>query len=852
MDTVKSRSMRKWVVIFFWILMIVISFQASDRLTTGIIESSSLTDATTQAGKGQLLYQERFNLTSNTAEQIVVIELNNSQNIQSNQWRNFTLFLTLYLNQTYYPHNYTQVYSEPILLMANQPDIASTFVSKDKTVGLIFLSGLQNQLGDIQGDVKNIRENLTNIINDPQIIYDYAIKYTGNPLITYTLPSKGDIGNIKLILTGSLANFSDIVTVAKQALDSSEIIAVIVVLIILAFVFRSPLGLVIPLISMVSALFPTYLVTWIFSEYNIVQVNDFLPAIIAMIGIAVAIDYNLFNLTRYKEEFHKRKAQGLLDGKWTKSDIRQAELESASIMTRTSGTAVMYSGFSVIIGFVSLLILRSEFANGLAIAVSIVIVFSVITARTLTPAILGLFGRYIDWPDITTRSNQAIKDIQEQKVISNIWVKWSNLVMKHAWTFLILGILFIVPVTFLSLQTNLGFDTVKNLPKGTESRDGYEILNEKFDLGSANPYQVLIDTGVKNGVFNASIINAVNHLGEWAKTYSEKSPSNGPQLNFSSVNSVSYSWNRETGKTVELNLTLINQILNMPDIYDVNHTKPAFMKNFNATVNNIPASAIINKVNTSVANSTILISITSNLDQGSSDAWGLVVKIRTEVAKLFDPLGVKTYVFGFAASFYDTEQSMYGNTPIMLAFAVTMIFIALMILFRSLLLPAKAIITISGSILFSLGTLVYIFQQGNFLWLINGEKVGGITFFIPIFLFTIVLGLGMDYSIFIISRIREEYEKGTNAHDAVGIGLSKTAYVVTNAAVVMIATFLVFAFTPILFLKTVGVAMAVAILIDASVSRMILLPSAMALVGKWNWYLPNWIKKIIPNIKLVH
>ena len=259
----------------------------------------------------------------------------------------------------------------------------------------------------------------------------------------------------------------------------------------------------------------------------------------------------------------------------------------------------------------------------------------------------------------------------------------------------------------------------------------------------------------------------------------------------------------------------------------------------------------VNNVNSTLANSTLLIQISSNLDQGSSQAWTLVVKIRDKVNELF-PSGVKTYVFGFAASLYDTEQSMYGNTPIMLTFAVILIFIALMILFRSLLLPAKAIITISGSILFALGSLVYIFQQGHFLWLIQGEQIDGITFFIPVFLFTIVLGLGMDYSIFIISRIREEYEKGATPHDAVGIGLSKTANVVTSAATVMIATFLVFAFAPILFLKTMGVAMAVAILVDATVSRMILLPSAMALAGRWNWYLPKWLDKIIPHIKLEH
>ncbi len=848
---VKSRSKTKWLIIGFWILMIAVSFTARDKLSSNIATSNSLTDTSTQAGKGQQLYEQRFNITSNSATQILIIELNNGSNILSPQWSNFTFFLTLYLNDTYASRNYTTIISQPLALKAGLTDVADSMVSKDHLDGLIYMTGQQKNL-DYTVDVKNIRNEMKGFISDPSSFYNYVTaNYTHNSNITaLLLPSSNEIQNIHIILTGSLANYVDIVAVAKQAFDSSEVIAVIVFLIILAFVFRSPLGLVIPFISMVAALFPTYLITYILSQFNIIQINDFLPAIIAMIGIAVAIDYNLFSLTRYKEEYHKRKAQGLLDGDWTGDAIRHAELESSAVMNKTSGTAVMYSGFCVLIGFLSLLILRSDFSNGLALSVSIVIVFSVITARTLTPAILGLFGRYLDWPNITTRANKSIKETQEKKEIRNIWTRWSNLVMKHALPFLILGILIIVPVTLLSLQTNLGFNTVKNLPPGTESRDGFEILSQKFDLGSTTPYQILIDTGKTNGVFDPAIINATNQLANWAIHYNDTK--NGKLLNFSSVSSLSVYTNASTGAITTFNASQITSILHSPDAYynpQINKTVPNYSKLFFVETQLKP---YVDVSNTTQVNNTLLIDISSNLDQGSSEAWSLVVKIRNEVNDLFGKLGVKTYVFGFAASFYDTEQSMYGNTPLMLTFAVVFIFIALMVLFRSLLLPTKAILTISGSILFALGMLVYVFQQGNLLFLINGEKIGGITFFIPVFLFTIVLGLGMDYSIFIISRIREEWEKGASPHDAVGLGLSKTANVVTSAATVMVATFMVFAFAPILFLKVMGVAMSIAIIVDATVSRMIILPAAMALAGRWNWYLPNWLKKIIPEIKLEH
>lgn len=849
--SIKNRRRIKWLIIAFWFLMIAVSISAPEKLTGNIALSSSLTDPNTESGQGQQLYNERFNVTSESATQVLIIELNNGSNIQSNQWRNFTLYLTLYLNETYYSRNYTTIMSEPLALKAGLTDIADSMVSKDHLNGLIYMSGLKDNL-DSTNDVNNIRDQMKELINDPTSFYNYVTdNYTHNQNITELfLPEINNVKQIHIILTGELANFVDIETVAKDTFDSSEVIAVIVVLVILAIVFRSPLGMIIPFISMVASLLPTYLLTYILSQFNIVEINDFLPAVIAMIGIAVAIDYNLFSLTRYKEEFHKRKAQGLLDGKWSKEDIHLAELESSSVMNKTAGTAVMYSGISVLIGFLSLLILRSDFANGMALGVSIAIVLSVITSRTLTPAILGLFGHYLDWPNVFTRAHKRIKESQEKREVKNIWTKWSKLVMNHSISFLILGIIIIVPLTTLSFQTNLSFDTVKSLPAGTESRDGFEILSGKFDIGSTNPYQVLIDTGKTNGVFDSSIINATNNLADWAIHYSDKV--NGKDLNFTSVSSLSVNTNASTGQITTYNASQITDILNQPDfVYNpmINQSMPNYYKILFVETHLHPYVDVSNEIQ---SNNTLLISITSNIDQGSSEAWSLVVKIRNKLDEYFGSLGVKTYVFGYAASFYDTEQSMYGNAPMMLAVAVILIFISLMILFRSILLPAKAILTISGSILFALGSLVWIFQQGNFLWIVAGEQTDGITFFIPVFLFTIVLGLGMDYSIFIISRIREEWEKGSSAHDAVGIGLSKTASVVSNAATIMIVTFVVFALAPILFLKTVGIAMAIAILVDATVARMILLPSAMALAGKWNWYLPKWLARILPEIKLEH
>ncbi|MCE7736035.1 MAG: MMPL family transporter [Candidatus Heimdallarchaeota archaeon] len=264
-------------------------------------------------------------------------------------------------------------------------------------------------------------------------------------------------------------------------------------------------------------------------------------------------------------------------------------------------------------------------------------------------------------------------------------------------------------------------------------------------------------------------------------------------------------------------------------------------------------------INWDNGNNTIRITLTTPVDPGSPAGWELIDDIREKVSELFDYEDVEgAYVTGMSAMFKDSKDEMYVNVPQMLLLAVVLIFLALLVLFRSIVLPIKAILTISGSILFALGSLVMVFEYGWFndvtiagyqIW---SAEVVGITYFLPVFLFTTILGLGMDYSILIISRIKEEYDKTGDMDEAVGTGLAKTAGVITSAATVMVATFLVFAGAPMLILKMMGMAMAIAIVVDATISRIILLPAAMKLLGKQNWWLPKWLDKILPRLDLEH
>jgi uncharacterized membrane protein YdfJ with MMPL/SSD domain len=190
---------------------------------------------------------------------------------------------------------------------------------------------------------------------------------------------------------------------------------------------------------------------------------------------------------------------------------------------------------------------------------------------------------------------------------------------------------------------------------------------------------------------------------------------------------------------------------------------------------------------------------------------------------------------------------MKSHLPIVFGFVLGLAFLLLLVTFRSIVIPIKAIVLNVLSVAASYGILKLVFQDGRLEGLLGYKSVGGITSWLPLFLFVILFGLSMDYHVFILSRIREAVDRGMGTDEAVSHGIKQTAGVVTSAAVVMVAVFSVFGSLSMIEFKMMGVGLAVAVLLDATIVRGVLLPAAMKLLGDWNWYLPkrlNWLPKV--------
>ena len=204
--------------------------------------------------------------------------------------------------------------------------------------------------------------------------------------------------------------------------------------------------------------------------------------------------------------------------------------------------------------------------------------------------------------------------------------------------------------------------------------------------------------------------------------------------------------------------------------------------------------------------------------------------------------GVTVHTTGMTADSRDFNDSMKAHAPYVFAFVFGLAFLLLLVTFRSIVIPLKAIVLNLLSVAAAYGVLVLVFQDGRLQLLLGYHPTGGITSWLPLFLFVVLFGLSMDYHVFILSRVREAYDSGMSTEGAVAHGIRSTASVVTSAAVVMVAVFAIFATLGLVDMKMMGVGLAVAVLLDATIVRAVLLPATMTLLGDWNWYLPRWLE----------
>jgi len=459
--------------------------------------------------------------------------------------------------------------------------------------------------------------------------------------------------------------------------------------------------------------------------------------------------------------------------------------EAIRTASGTSGKAVVFAGATVVLAIGGMFLVDNAIFVSLALAAIVVVALAVVISMTLLPALIAMLGDNIDRLSIPFLGRGTGEG-------GGVWGFITDRVLARPAILATVTVVLLLAVAGPVFTFNLGFNGVKSYSDDVEGKKAVLALEDNFTIGLLQPAWVVVDAGEKENVFAADIQASAAELVRLVEGESVTPDSPGNPYGV---------------------------LAQQPDFSDAGDTEVIF--------------------------------IPINADTGEGKAIDAVNHLRDDlIPAAFEDSSAEALVTGATASNIDFRDMIYFRTPFVVAFVLGLAFIILLLMFRSIVIPVKAIILNLLSVGAAYGVLVLVFQEG---WLLEGvldfEATGIIESWLPLFLFAILFGLSMDYHMFVLSRIKEAYEKGMSNEESVSAGIKATAATITSAAAIMVAVFTIFAFTRNIGLKQFGVGLGVAVLIDATVIRSILLPASMKLLGEWNWYLPSWLEWI-PRIKM--
>jgi RND superfamily putative drug exporter len=472
------------------------------------------------------------------------------------------------------------------------------------------------------------------------------------------------------------------------------------------------------------------------------------------------------------------------------SNVEQAVCEAMA----TSGKAVFVSALTVAVSLSGTLLVNLQAFRSMGLGAMIAVAVAGAAALTLLPALLSAVGPKVNSLRIGRRRD---KD-------SAMWHRWSMTVMRRPWVALGVAVLILAAIAYPALDLNVGSSGVAILPKDSGVRRAAELTADAFGEGQVAPVQIVIqnDQGVLEDGFTD-----VYAVAQKIATYDEV-------VRVDSIATLAPGSDEPTALGVA----------NSPD-----------------------AQAFVQTIVADEGRTTLLSAVTHHGAQ-SEEADQLVVELRNDLPAVAG--GAKVLVGGDPALDQDINNELSGKLPYIIGLVLLLSFLILLVFLRSLLLPVKAVLLNLGSVLAAYGMLVLVFQKGVGEGLLGFEAQGHIDPFLPVFMFCILFGLSMDYEVFMLSRIREEYVRTGDNTEAVGWGLEHTAGIITSAAAIMVTVFGGFAAATLIPIKAMGFGLAVAVFLDATLIRAVLVPASMRLMGDWNWWLPEWLDRLLPKISL--
>ena len=582
------------------------------------------------------------------------------------------------------------------------------------------------------------------------------------------------------------------VAVNKQVssdLERAELITFPIVAILLLIVFGSLVAASLPLLIGGVAIMGAFAILRAIAGWT--DVSIYAANVVTMLGLGLAIDYALFIVTRFREELG------------SDDDVKGAIERTMS----TAGRTVMFSGLTISTSLLALLIFPVMFLRSVGMGAIAATLIAMLAALTILPALLAVLGRRVNalsLPRLFGRrlSSQPYDTSLETK---GVWYRISETVMQHPVVvgLSVLAILVILGLPFL--RVTFATSDVKVLSTQQDARIVSDRLSQDF---------------IQQG--NSQLVIALQTPGNVLST-----------TNLASLDSYVHTIEGIPGVESVDSVVTLNPSLTLAD-YQQLYAHPGV----NPQVTAIAAQ---------LANGdTTKITIAMQPVDHTTAAENIVSQVRA----IHAPGGLVPLVDGVTAYQIDLLASLRATLPYALLVIIIAVLVLLFLMTGSLLMPIKAIVLNMLSLSATFGALVWIFQDGHLQNLLGFQSTGSIDATQPILIFAIAFGLSMDYEVFLLSRIKERYDATGDNREAVSSGMQRTGRLITSAALLLAVVLLAFGTSKIIFIQEIGIGLAIAVIIDATLVRMLLVPATMRLLGKWNWWAPAPLRAIWQRIGL--
>jgi RND superfamily putative drug exporter len=578
-------------------------------------------------------------------------------------------------------------------------------------------------------------------------------------------------------VTGRAPLDLDVRTVVTNDSKRGEQALLPLTLIVLVLAFGALVAALLPLVVGVLAI--TISLALIGLIAHITPMSVFVLNMTTMIGLGVGIDYSLLVVTRFREELGR--------------GLRPRHAAVSTMVT--AGRAVITSGLTVVVGFGALLLTPLIETRSVGIGGLIVVGVAVLLSVTLLPALLAVLGREIDRPKWLAKRLAWYHAPQ-------VWEKWARTLSRHPLRAMAYGGAVIAILTAPVFWIKIGLPSRHWWPSATEAGEGLEALSRMGVAGFVQPVRVVVEVPDGRSAVEAASLRGLRTLSDSLRA--------DPRV-------------REVRSLVDVEQgsSLLALSVLYSDLESARQRYPDFLDAYLSTDRRITLMDVI------LADTTSLTSATD-----------VVLRARAlGKAELRGTRGMTLTVGGYSAAALDFQDDLLERFPLLVALILGATAIMLAIAFRSVLVPIKAIIMNTLSVSATFGLIVLVFQQGVGAPLFGLDgPTSAIFVVVPVLVFAVVFGLSMDYEVFLLSRIKEAYDRTGRNAEATMEGLSATASVITSAALIMIMVFGVFAFARVLAMQLLGFGLAVAVALDATVIRMVLVPAFMQAMGKWNWW----------------